>query len=105
MRVLTFNVNAQRLTKDSHCDFSGLVAGSRNYLKASFSFSPEWDDCVLVASFWCHGKEHAVVIKDNMCDIPSEALTGVTFAVSVTGQRGDYRITTNRVLIRQEVRF
>lgn len=104
MRPLRFNIDAQQITKDPECDFSNLVSGSRNYLKAYFTFSKEWDDCTLVASFWRGNKEHAVLIRNNTCDIPTEVLTGATFFVSVTGQRNDYRITTNRVLIRQEVR-
>ena len=102
MRVLSFNVDAQRISKDPDCDFSGLVPGSRNYLQARFSFSKEWDGCVLVARFWRGNNEHAVFIKDNMCEIPSEVLTGKTFAVSVIGQRGGLRIPTNKIYIRQE---
>ena len=104
MRLLMFNVDSQHVTRDPDCDFTGLVAGTRKYLKARFSFSQEWDECTLVAaSFWRGGKEYAIRLKNGECDIPSEALTGKTFSVSVTGQRGDYRITTNRVTVRQEV--
>ena len=102
-RVLNFNIDAQHITKDPKCDFTKIVAGTCNYLRANFTFSPEWQDCIKVASFWRSGKEHAVVIKNNTCDIPSEALVGPTFRVSVTGQRGDYRITTNKIIVRQEV--
>ena len=103
MRLLNFNVDAQQLSKDPNCDFNNLVAGTRNYLRAHFTFSPEWRDCVKVASFWRGSKEHAVLLQNDECEIDPEALTGMTFAVTVTGQRGDYRITTNRVLIRQGV--
>lgn len=102
MRVLSFNVGSQQISKDPQCDFKGLVAGTQKYLQARFSFSPEWQDCILVASFWRGNNEHAVLIKDNVCEIPSEVLTGRAFSVSVTGQRGDYRITTNKVYVRQE---
>lgn len=103
MRLLKFNIDAQHITKDPDCDFSGLVAGTSGYLKAHFTFSPEWQNCAMAASFWRGGKEHAAILKDGECDIPEEALAGSTFRVSVTGLRGDYRITTNRVLVRQEV--
>lgn len=103
MRVLSFNVESQRITKNPLCDFKGIVAGSKNYLQAHFSFSPEWQDCILVASFWRGKNEYAVQIKNNMCMIPPEALTGRAFYVSVTGQRGNYRIPTNKVYVRQEV--
>lgn len=103
MRLLSFNVDAQHISKDPDCDFTKIVAGTRNYLRAHFTFSPEWQDCVKVASFWKGGKEHAVMLENDECEIDSEALTGITFGVTVTGQKGNYRITTNRVLVRQEV--
>lgn len=103
MRLLKFNVNTQLIQKDPDCDFEHIVAGTQNYLRAQFTFSPEWHDCLLVASFWRGKDEYAVLIKDGECDIPSEVLNGPTFRVSVTGQRGHFRITTNKVLVRQEV--
>ena len=103
MRILEFIVNTQHIAKDPNCDFSNIVAGTKNYLKAHFTFSSEWQDCILVASFWRGGKEHAALIQDGFCDIPPEVLTGRTFHVSVIGQKDDYRITTNRILVRQEV--
>lgn len=103
MRVLEFIVDAQHICKDPNCDFTNIVAGSKNYLHAHFTFSPEWDDCIKVASFWRGGKEHARLLENNMCDIPPEALTGRTFSVSVIGQKGDYLITTDRTIVRQEV--
>ena len=101
MRVLKFNINAQQITKAPDCDFSKLVAGTSGYLRAHFTFSPEWDDCVKIAQFWRGTKEHAVLIENGYCDIPSEALTGTTFKVSVLGRKDKYRIPTNKVIIRQ----
>lgn len=102
MRVLSFDVDRQQISKNPDCDFSGLVAGTQKYLQAHFSFSQEWQNCVLVASFWRGNTEHAVLIKDNTCEIPPEVLAGRVFSISVTGQRGDCRITTNKVYVRQE---
>ena len=103
MRMLDFNVEAQRIYKNPDCDFTNIVAGTKNYLQAHFTFSPEWQDCILVASFWRGGKEYAVMIQNGVCDIPNEVLSGRTFGVSVTGQRGDCRLTTNKTIVRQEV--
>lgn len=104
MRLLTFNVESQCVHKDPNCDFTNIVAGTKNYLRAKFTFSDEWRDCVKVASFWRGEKEHAVLLNsDGTCDIPSEVLSGATFRVSVTGQNKDYRITTNKIVVRQEV--
>lgn len=103
MRLLKFNVDAQHIQKDPNCDFSGIVAGSKDYLRAHFTFSPEWQDCIIAASFWRGQKEYAVLLNNNECTIPAEALTGPTFRVSVLGQRGRYSIPTNKVIVRQEV--
>lgn len=103
MRLLDFKVDAQHISKDPNCDFSKIVAGTSNYLRARFTFSPEWQGCMKAASFWRGGKEHAVILEDDECDIPAEALTGVTFGVSVTMRRGDSMVPTNRVIVRQEV--
>ena len=104
MRLLSFNVDAQYIKKDPEYDFNNIVAGTENYLRAKFTFSKEWNDCIKVASFWRGEKEHAVILKhDGTCDIPPEVLTGATFRVSVIGQNDTYRITTNKIVVRQEV--
>ena len=105
MRTLEFNVNEQRLTKKSGCDFSSIVAGSKNYLKAKFYFSPEWDECSKkVASFWNDEKEYATFLDtDNACMIPHEALVSDKFFVSVIGVNSSYQIGTNRSRVKQEV--
>jgi hypothetical protein len=103
MRLLYFNVNTQKIEKEPTCDFTNLVSGTSGYLKAHFTFSSEWEGCVKCARFWRGETEHAVLLQNDECEIPAEALVGSTFRVSILGQRGDYRITTNKVLIRQEV--
>lgn len=103
MRLLKFIVNAQQIQKDPTCDFNDLVAGTKDYLRAQFTFSPEWQDCFVIASFWRGKEEHAKIVENGECTIPAEALVGSTFRVSIVGQRGNYRITTNKVLVRQEV--
>ena len=104
MRALEFIVDKQIIRRDPNCDFNGLVAGSSGYLLAHFTFSSDWNKCIKVASFWQGGKEYAVILDGDSCSIPSEALIGATFKVSVTGKRGDYKIPTNRILIRQGAR-
>lgn len=42
MRTLKFIVNAQQIHKDPSCDFDNLVAGTKNYLRAHFTFSPDF---------------------------------------------------------------
>ena len=103
MRLLKFIVDAQQLSKDPSCDFNNIVAGTSGYLRAHFTFSSEWDDCVKVARFWRGSEEHAVRLVDDECEIPPEVLVGNTFGVSMLGQSNTYRIPTNRVSVRQEV--
>ena len=54
MRVLHFSVNEQNIKKSG--DFSGIVKGSKGYLKAEFSFGSEWSRRKAAASFFTEGK-------------------------------------------------
>lgn len=107
MRILVFDVDKQRIIKHRGCDFTNIVAGSSGYLSAKFHFSgPDWDGCKKAASFWVEEKEYPVLLNtDNACIIPTEALTGSSFQVSVMGMRsnGNYRIATNKTKVKQEV--
>ena len=105
MRTLEFNTKRQRLSKKPDCDFTGLVAGSSEYLNAKFHFCSEWDRCkIKIASFWVDEKEYAVELNDeNSCVIPSEALKGKKFEVSVLGVDPPYRIGTNKTKVKQGV--
>lgn len=103
MRILEFEVNKQTIRKKPDCDFSGLVAGTRGYLRAKFTFSADWDGCRKAASFWRGGKEYAVLLDQNACEIPAEVLTGGVFEVSVTGRKRGLNIPSNRVRVKQEV--
>ena len=105
-RILEFEVNQQRIIKKRDCDFSHIVAGTEGYLKAKFYFHQgEWDGCKKAASFWIGEEEHARLLdSENSCVIPPEVLTGERFHISVTGVSENYKIKTNRVKVKQEVR-
>lgn len=106
MRILEFNVTKQRLSKKIGCDFSGLVAGSVGYLRATFHFSnDDWSKCsTKIARFWINEQEHAERLdENNSCVIPPEVLIGSKFEVSVVGAASGYRIETNKINVRQEV--
>jgi hypothetical protein len=94
---LEFIATGQTLKRAPACDFSGIVAGSNGYLFARFHFSRDWAGCKKVAVFTCKGKEYPVGLKDNMCEIPADALTGGPVQVYLVGQRGAVRITTDAV--------
>lgn|GEM_PF-842968 len=105
-RILQFDVDKQRIVRKKSCDFSNIVAGSKGYLRAKFFFSQEeWSGCRKAASFWLDDKEYAVLLDENdSCEIPSEVLVGNRFNISVTGVKNDYKITTNKTKVKQEVR-
>lgn len=100
MRVLEFNVADQVLKPVG--DFSNLVSGTSGYLKAKFNFSEEWIDCTIAVSFYSRGQEYAVILKDGSCEIPEEATARKVFYVRVTGVKKNYKITTNKICVRQK---
>ena len=104
MRTLRFLVDDQKITQDPMCDFSGLVSGTEEYLKAEFSFSKEWDGFLKVAAFWSMGKEHEPqILRDGRtCTIPANALKWPTFEIGVIGKKNGCKIKTGRVKITQE---
>lgn len=105
MRTLNFIVDGQSLRQDPDCDFSGLSPGTGSYLKARFTFSPEWRNCVKVAAFWSRlgGEFPPQQLADgSSCYIPSEALGSKYFKIQVIGQKkGGFKITTNKLEICQ----
>jgi hypothetical protein len=110
-RFLRFEVIDQRIRKQEDCDFSCLVAGSEGYLQAKFYFDPEeWEDSayIRIASFWVDSpyglQEFSVKLDDNnCCSIPKEVLKSDRFYVSVTVAGENYKVTTNKIKITQEV--
>lgn len=101
MRVLKFIVNGQSLQRDPNCDFSGIIRGSKGYLVAEFSFDSSWKGCTIAASFWHFGKEYAVLVQNNKCIIPDEALEGFSVGVTLRGIKKGYSISTNKAVFEQ----
>ena len=103
MRTLRFIVEDQIITPDPSCDFAGLVPGTEGYLQAEFSFSQEWNGCGKIAEFRRYVTSEPVSVKlvGDACVIPSEALIGRSFKVSVIGIRKGFRIQTNMVEVKQ----
>lgn len=105
MRSLRFIVNRQSITQDPKCDFSGLVPGTNGYLKAEFSFSPDWNGMSKVAAFYSPlGIEYPPQILEDgkTCDIPAEALAKSSFKIQVMGKNADdLIIVTNKLTVIQ----
>lgn len=106
MRILRFIVDGQSITQDPTCDFSGLIPGSKGYLRAEFSFSSDWNNCAKVAAFYSPmGREYPPqILKDGKsCVIPAEALEKQVFKIKVLGKRGDgFEIPTNKLTVCQD---
>lgn len=110
MRVLEFDVKRQRLMKNKDCDFTGLIPGTEGYLHAKFNFDDDWTGCKKIVSFWVSDinrlelNEYAVFLgEDDTCAIVPEALLHERFYISIIGTKPDYKITTNKLKIEQEV--
>ena len=103
MRVLKYIVDNQIIKPDPNCDFNGLVPGTEGYVKVEFSFSPEWDNCNKVAAFFSQmGKEYKPqIVENDFCIIPNEALKKRSFKMQLIGSKQNYKITTNKIVIKQ----
>lgn len=104
MRTLKFAVNAQRITSDPNCDFSGIVPGTVGYLKAHFSFSPEWAGMVKVAEFrkYLCDEPVSVPIINGECAVPGTVTGGKAWYVKIIGKRGDVILPTCNCKVEQE---
>lgn len=104
MRTIKFIIDGQIIKQDPNCDFTNLIPGTEGYLQAEFSFSPEWNNCVKVASFWSkNGKEYPpqILSDGKTCMIPTEAASKPSFKVGVIGKNKTMRLTTNKVVVQQ----
>lgn len=71
--------------------------GTREYLKAEFSFSKEWTG-LTKTDFFCgaDGKNYSQLLENDTCNVPAEALAVPgRVEVSVSGTLGETIITTN----------
>ena len=102
MKILQFLVEQQNIRKDPSCDFSGLVSGTKGYLKARFVLSKEWNDCAVAAVFLNSESEEAVPVLNGQCDIPEKITKKKMWWVRVVGMRDGYRITSNKVEVQQK---
>lgn len=71
--------------------------GTREYLRAEFSFSEEWDGTVKTAFFrGANGNTYSQLLENDACTVPAEVLTAPgRVGVSVSGTLGETVITTD----------
>lgn len=70
MRTLQFKVAGQNLSKNG--DFSGIVAGTKGYLRLCFDFDPEWAGCKKAVIFSRYDREQALPVINGGCPVPDE---------------------------------
>jgi len=86
---ILFNVANQIITRT---DNKIVIAGSKNYLNANFTFSADWNGKTKTALFAQNRLTVAVLLVNDQCLVPWEVINEKGFTVSVFG--GDL-ITTN----------
>ncbi len=99
MRTLQFKVSGQSLSKNG--DFSGIVAGTKGYLRLYFDFDPEWAGCKKAVIFSRYDREQALPVINGGCPVPDEIAQHSRWKVRLIGEKKGYRITTNEVEVRQ----
>lgn len=104
MRTLNFIVENQIIKMDPSCDISDLVPGTQGYVRATFSFSPEWTGFKKVAIFSsAMGKKYSpqTLSDGKSCIIPMMALARRVFKIQVHGEKGALKLITNKVAVSQ----
>ena len=103
MRTLKFIIEGLSIRKDPQCDFSGIVPGTKGYLRAEFNFDHDWTGCEKMVVFSHPSIERIPVrVINNACMIPEEVLKHRKFKIEVIGVRPKVRLTTNRLEVKQD---
>lgn len=102
MRTLKFIVEGQNLKLNPKSSLDGLIPGSKEPIRAEFTFSKEWRNTAKVVGFYSRmGKEYTPQPLNGRetCEIPVEALQKRIFKLKVIGQNG---LVTKRLTIDQK---
>lgn len=103
MRTLRFVIDGLTIRKDPQCDFSGLVPGTKGYLRTTFAFDKDWYGCEKMVVFSRPGiGEIAVQLVNNSCMIPDEILARRNFKLKVVGVRPGLRLETAKLEVSQD---
>ena len=105
MRTLKFIVEGQTIAQDPSCDFSGLLPGTEDYLRAEFTFSKEWESAAKVVGFFSNmGREYEPRVLNNgkSCTIPTDALKNRVFKIQVIGKNKVHTLRTNKLVVEQK---
>lgn len=104
MRTLKFVIEDQILKPDPSCKFDNLVPGGKECVKLEFSFSSDWNGYAKAVEFTSAlGKSFTpkLLVDGRACIVPTEALARRVFKVRVVGKKGETKIVTNKVAVKQ----
>ena len=93
--VLRFTVRKKVLKKDLTTPFNKMIFGSGQPYAVEFGLDDEWRGFSCVAAFVTEVRTYYVPLVSGKANIPEEALQHKKFSVSVVGQKGNTRLTTN----------
>ena len=80
--LLQFNIENQHLER---LDDNIIASDSKDYLEAEFTFSEDWDGLTKTALFRKNGHSYGVILENDKCIVPWEAIKPGTTYVSVFG--------------------
>lgn len=100
MRIIKYKVDQQLLSTTDN--LKDIYAGFENYLELEFEFDDNWQNCVKAIVFISGSdkKELPMLLKDNKCIVPKEAVQSRFIKFYLVGKRKpDYRIQTKQTRI------
>lgn len=87
------------------CDFTGIISGTKGYICLNFVFSQEWDGLLKVlqtSNEYDFSNEHSKSIMNNVCMLPDEVTDQNVIYLRVIGKKGNKKMVTNTIILRQE---
>lgn len=100
MRTIKFKVTGQHIECTE--TISDLVGNTREYVKALFTLSSEWEGLIQIAVFTANGKNYPVLIESGECEVPCKVLMQESFTVGCYAGASTDRITTDTCTVRVE---
>ncbi len=105
-KFLRFSLSIDaKLSKKFMSDFSGLVAGSRDYLKIKVEMPDAFKQYAAAVVYTTGGNTYNRPLTGGVCAVPNEVAAKTNFAVSLVLQNGSQRIYTNKVEVYQSGRY
>lgn len=96
MEILV-NVTGQRLKAATN--LSGIVAGTKNFVRFVFELGPGWSGLQVFAQFQQGGKTYELLLDDrNSACLPPEIEAGIC-TLTIYGSNGDVTGTTNSLIL------